>query len=453
MAGYVVPSGVATAAEDLVTGDAIALQFVNNLIIVLFKATVYQIWVDCSFIRWYLKRDKPMFRSFFIVVIFRKFNIAMLLNFWLLLLLCIIAACSFAQNDPSPSLNIGDPAPPLRVNGWIKGTPISKFEKGKVYVVEFWATWCSPCIAAMPNLSVLAGEYRDRVTILGIDVYEKKTTSIEKVKAFVDSMGKRMDYHVATDDSNFMVTGWLDASGEKDNGIPKTFVVNAEGKLAWIGHPKDLDEVLPKVVNNTWNIEETLAKRNLLKHLAELDDSLRYELMMYEGDRYKPGDLGKPDSALIVINELIRKEPKLKYAPFIASYTFSSLLKTNPHKAYEYGKMAIVTATYEEPPYSAIIGNIEWYSDKLNLSAEMYELCAEAYQAKIDQIPYPEIVNMPRLYNKMAGWYWRANDKSKAIGAVQKAIETLKSKKDFSVIEMAALESQLRQYRNNKSED
>src|SRR5438874_477646 len=187
-------------------------------------------------------------------------------NFQLLLLLCIIAVTTHAQNDQSPSLNIGDPAPALRVREWIKGTPVQRFEKGTVYVVEFWATWCKPCKAAMPHLSALAGEYKDRVTILGIDIYEQKTTSPEKVKAFVDSMGQRMDYHVAAEDSNFMVAGWLDASGEQIMGIPRTFVVNAEGRLAWIGHPKDLGEVLRKIVNNDWDIKEALAKRNLNKH-------------------------------------------------------------------------------------------------------------------------------------------------------------------------------------------
>jgi thiol-disulfide isomerase/thioredoxin len=167
-----------------------------------------------------------------------------------------------------------------------------------VYVVEFWATWCGPCKAEMPHLSALAREYKDKATIVGIDVYEKKTTSMDKVQAFVDGMGNRMDYDVAVEDSNFMAAGWLDASGEQVKGIPRSCVVNAEGRLAWIGHPSKLSEVLPKIVNNTWNIKEALAKRNLQKRLQELDDSASYVLMSYSGDPEKPDDLGKPDSAL-----------------------------------------------------------------------------------------------------------------------------------------------------------
>lgn len=352
-----------------------------------------------------------------------------------------------AQNDQFTSLNIGDPAPPLKVREWIKGRPVQRFEKNHVYVIEFWATWCRPCIAAMPHLSRLANKYRDKVIILGINIYEKKTTPKEKVRAFVDSMGNRMDYYVAAADSNFMVTGWIEATGEKDSGIPRSFVVNAEGLLAWIGHPKDLDEILPKILNNGWDVKQALAKRNLNKRIAELDDSINYELIRYKGDPFKTGDLGKPDSALLMINEIIRNEPKLKYAPFIAHNTFSSLLKTNPYKAYEYGKVAIVTSTYEDPPYDLIIGAIMWYSDKLNLPAEIYQLGAEAYQVKIDHYPYPEIVNIPKYYHNMAEWYWLAGDKIEAIEAEQKAIEALKSKKDFSTTNLAEFEASLQQYK------
>lgn len=370
----------------------------------------------------------------------------MLSNFQILLLLCIIGVTTNAQSDQPPLLNIGDPVPPLRVREWIKGRPVERFEKGHIYLVEFWATWCQPCIAAMPHLSVLAIEYKDNVTVLGIDIKEKKTTSLENIKTFVDRMGHRMDYPVAVQDSNFMEVDWFQASGEE--GIPKTFVVNTEGRLAWIGHPKDIDKILPKIVNNTWDVKTELAERKELKRLEKLDYSLRFELNMYEGDAYKQDYIGKPDSALLLINEMVRKEPKLKYAPFIASHTFSSLLKTNPHKAYEYGKVAIVTPTYEEPAYYSIISQIEWYSDKLNLSAEIYQLGAEAYQAEIDQIPYPELVNMCKRYNTMADWYWRAKNKSKAIDAMQKAIEALKREKAFSKTDMSAFESRLRQYQN-----
>lgn len=369
----------------------------------------------------------------------------MRLNCKLLLLLCIITVTTHAQNNKGSSLIIGDPAPSLWVRMWFKGTPVERFEKGKVYVIEFWATWCKPCISAMPHLSALASEYKDRVIIIGVDTHEKKTTSMETVKAFVDSMGNRMDYHVAAEDSNFMAAGWLFASGEQ--GIPTSFIVNAEGRLAWIGHPTGLDKVLPKIVNNTWNIKEALAKRNSDKYLAKLDDSINNELNLFVGDAYKQDYYGKPDSALLLINEMVRNEPKLKYAPHIASHTFSSLLKTNPDKAYEFGKVAIVTPTYEEPAYHLIIENIKWYSDKFNLPPKIYQLGAEAYQEKIDQIPYPEIINMFNHYNKMAEWHWRANDKSKAIDAQQKAIEALKSKKGISAIEMAAYDSQLQQYK------
>lgn len=362
----------------------------------------------------------------------------------LLLLLSLMAITTHAQNEQSLFLNLGDPAPPLRVRDWMKGTPVQKFEKGNVYVLEFWATWCAPCKAAMPHLSALARQYKDRITFIGIDVMERKTTSMEKIRGFVDSMGQRMDYYVAVEDSNFMVAGWMEASGEQ--GIPRTFVVNAEGRLAWIGHPKYLPGVLRKIVNNDWDINDASAKRKLNKHLRELDDSLNFDLMDYSGD-FKQDYIGKPDSALLAINEIVRNEPNLQYAPFLANHTFSSLVKTNQRKAYEYGKVVLVTPTYEEPAYDAIITTVEFYSDKLNLSAEIYELCAEAYQGEIDEIAYPELANMAKRYNKMAEWYGRARNKSKAIDAQQKAIEALKSKKDFSTADMTAFKSRLQHYK------
>src|SRR4051794_18757941 len=86
-----------------------------------------------------------------------------------------LAACGGAQEKPKPAdekkadLSVGDAAPPLAVTKWVAGAPVAKFEPGKVYVVEFWATWCGPCIAAMPHLAGLQADYKDQgLVVLGV---------------------------------------------------------------------------------------------------------------------------------------------------------------------------------------------------------------------------------------------------------------------------------------------
>src|SRR5580698_3323021 len=144
------------------------------------------------------------------------------LNLLLMLVFCHLAVSTTGQAT-QPTLNIGDHAPPLRMRGWLKGTPMESFERGSIYVVEFWATWCGPCIAEMPHLSFVADKYKTRAIVVGVDVMERDT-SMKKIRAFVDSMGGDMGYSVAIDDSNFMTTRWINASGE--SGIPVAFVVN-----------------------------------------------------------------------------------------------------------------------------------------------------------------------------------------------------------------------------------
>lgn len=368
-------------------------------------------------------------------------------HLWLLLLIIATAACTeHAQPSSSGPLNVGDPAPPLFVGEWLKGEPVQQYEKGMVYVVEFWATWCIPCKAAMPHLSDLARKYKDRVHFIGMDIKEKKATPLEKVKAFVDSMGHRMDYTVAVQDSNLMETNWLEAAAVQ--GIPQTFVINKQGKLAWIGHPSELEAVLPRILDNTWDIKAVLIKRNEDRYLRELEDSLIWEmdLRKYWGDRLNPDDRGQPDSMLAAIDKIVSIEPKLKYTPFIAFHTFSTLLKTDPQKAYAYGKIAMVTPTYEEPVYSIIRRRVVYEADSLDLPPEIYRLGAEASQLEIDNLVYPELFDMSVLYGAMATLYWRAGDRLKATEAQQKAIDMLKARPGFSKAEMDTLVYRLREY-------
>ena len=79
------------------------------------------------------------------------------------------AAPAMAQDKPKITLKIGDDAPAIDIAHWLKGEKITEFEDGKVYVLEFWATWCGPCIASMPHVTELQKQYRDYdVTFIGV---------------------------------------------------------------------------------------------------------------------------------------------------------------------------------------------------------------------------------------------------------------------------------------------
>jgi thiol-disulfide isomerase/thioredoxin len=345
----------------------------------------------------------------------------------LLLSLCIMAITANAQQDGAHLLNVGDAAPPLQVRAWVKGTPVPSFEKGKFYVVEFWATWCSPCLQSMPHLSALAHQYKHKVTFLAVDVYEsrsRKDTTIEHMRAFVDSMHKQMDFKVAVDDDNSMQHNWLEASNE--DGVPTTFVINDQGNIAWIGNPEHLKEVLAKILNGTWDIGKASTDRKFDNYVATLDDTAFQAVVKYNGNANTSEFFGDPDSALSLINELVGKEPALTYAHGISQQTFYSLLKIDKDKAYEYGMMIMVA---KDPNYDAIIQSLEMFPYKYNsLPEKIFELGADAIQAKIKKYAayYPLHTSTPKNYFKMAEWYLLANNKPKAKSALRKAIKALK---------------------------
>jgi thiol-disulfide isomerase/thioredoxin len=141
---------------------------------------------------------------------------------------------------------VGDLAPTLKVSKWLQGDAVARFEPGKVYVVEFWATWCGPCIAFMPHLAQLQAEYKDQgATFIGFTSRDPENTE-DKVAAFVKKRGPKLKYTFAYADDQTTFDGWMKAAGR--NAIPCVFVVDKAGRIAYIGDPMFLGVVLPRVV-------------------------------------------------------------------------------------------------------------------------------------------------------------------------------------------------------------
>lgn len=159
---------------------------------------------------------------------------------------------------------LGIAAPPLQIMEWIKGEPVSIGPGDKVYVVEFWATWCGPCRTSIPHLTELQKKYKDKgVVVVGIS-----NESADVVRPFVTEMGSAMDYRVAVDRDDQTNDRYMKAFDQR--GIPTAFVVDKNSKIVWVGHPMgELDEVLDEVVAGTFSVEKAKQRAERRKQLME----------------------------------------------------------------------------------------------------------------------------------------------------------------------------------------
>ena len=157
--------------------------------------------------------------------------------------LLVFAVSICALQSAIGALKVGDPAPKIQVSRWVQGEPVNEYAGDKVYIVEFWATWCGPCVSSIPHLNEIHQRHKDKgLVVIGQNVMEEDAKA---VTAFVKGMAGKMTYRVALDDKaegGFMARNWLTAAGQ--NGIPCAFVVSKKGKIAYIGHPMSLKESL-----------------------------------------------------------------------------------------------------------------------------------------------------------------------------------------------------------------
>jgi thiol-disulfide isomerase/thioredoxin len=133
----------------------------------------------------------------------------------------------------------GRQAPTFYVEQWLTPNPLTR---DKVVVIDFWATWCGPCVAAIPHMNQLADAYSDHVAFVGL--------SDEQAPKFQTGLQKR---NLNRDSFRYALA--LDPSGKMKKalqirGIPHVIVVSSDGVVRWQGHPTRLNaQLLQQVVD------------------------------------------------------------------------------------------------------------------------------------------------------------------------------------------------------------
>lgn len=185
-----------------------------------------------------------------------------------------LAALLNAQQS-EPTLKPGSAAPKLDVEKWVQGDAVKSFETDKVYVVEFWATWCGPCVESIPHLNEIARKNKDKgVVVIGVNAMDGNEKKIAKM---IQKMGTNMTYRIAIDKKDkegagVMASSWLEAFGLP--GIPVSFVVGKDGKIVWGGRPQiGLDRVVEAVLAGNFDAkkEAALEEADMAKMQAEAE--------------------------------------------------------------------------------------------------------------------------------------------------------------------------------------
>ncbi len=262
------------------------------------------------------------------------------------LALWIPTVCMAAESHAA-TLTIGDTAPAAEISHWLKGEPVTAFEQGQVYVMEFWATWCGPCRASMPHISALQEQYADYdVTFIGVS--DEKLQTVVKFLTRADSenvlWNQKIHYTLATDPDGSTYNAYMRPAAQQ--GIPTAFIVGKDSRIEWIGHPMVIDDVLAKVVHDTWDRdkfkvafeEEVAPVRRALRLMDTVDVAVQH---------------GEWDAAITAVTALVEDQPE---QALMQTSLFRKMLRREPARAYVYGN-TLIARNWDD---SRVLNSLAW---------------------------------------------------------------------------------------------
>jgi thiol-disulfide isomerase/thioredoxin len=159
-----------------------------------------------------------------------------------LIMIAVAAAGYFlmtlTKEDLQNGLPVGSDAPVITAQGWVNGNaPTTEELKGKVVVVDAWATWCIPCRQEAPELAKVYQKYANNPDVVFIGLTTDDATYLPQIENFLKTTG-------VTWRNGYGAFKTLDEF--KADMIPTLWVIDRSGKVALCTH---YSETLPRVID------------------------------------------------------------------------------------------------------------------------------------------------------------------------------------------------------------
>lgn len=312
----------------------------------------------------------------------------------------IAAPSAFAQKA-------GDPVTPdaLGKLEWVQGTAPAAWEPGKVYILECWATWCGPCIAAIPHVDGLYDKYQEKgLRVIGVNVWEDGK---DKVAGFVKNKGDGMSYPVAyTGKGGVFETDWLKPAGVR--GIPHAFVVK-DGKVLLTTHPIQLTELVIEGLLAGGDAE-TKALDGIKAAQAKQEQSGKIMQTFRQASMKK--EVAVMEQSIADLKALDSE------SRYVSSMEFEVLLAKKDWAGVE----SSITTLEKNPSFQMLVSSAarELVKDP-QAPAGVRKSVATRLAASIEQRPHPTLLHL------LAKLQWSLGEKEEAVATAGRAAELAKS--------------------------